>query len=58
MQMADHIFLFIDIKGGWLGFVAVGCGFIGGLSMLLSPIVAGIFLIVGMLLSLAAVWGG
>ena len=48
----------IDIRGGWLGFIAVGCGFTGGLLLPLSPIASGIFLGAGLLLGFAAVWGG
>ena len=39
--------ILIKAIGGWLGFAAVGCGFIGGLLILISPMISIIFLLVG-----------
>ena len=41
--------------GGKLGLVAVGCGFFGGLLILLSPIISAILLILGMGVGIVAV---
>ena len=43
------------LVGGKLGFVAVGCSFIGGLLVLAVPLIAGILLLCGLGLGLVAV---
>lgn len=43
------------VLGGGLGLVAVGCGFFGGLLILISPIISAILLVLGMGVGIAAV---
>ncbi len=46
--------LLIFFLGGWMGIAAVGCGFIGGLLIITSPIIAFFFLIIGGFLGFVA----
>lgn len=41
-------------KGGWFGFIAVGCGFLAGLQILAAPTVSFALLIAAMLLGYVA----
>ena len=43
------------VMGGELGLVAVGCGFFGGLLILISPIISAILLVLGMGVGIVAV---
>ena len=47
--------IFIKAIGGWLGLAAVGCGFLGGLLILMSPMISIIFLLVGWGLGIIAI---